>query len=58
MGNWKPVYITLTNWKNWEGSIRLKMYTYQIYKWECSGIRAVTTWDWNVRIDKDTYYYM
>ena len=30
------------------------MYTYQKYKWECSSIRAVATWDWNIREDKDT----
>ena len=35
--------------------IRLKMYTYQKYKWEYSSIRAVATWDWTVRQDKDTY---
>ena len=32
--------------------IRLKIYTYQKYKWECSHIKAVATWDWNVRKDK------
>ena len=32
--------------------IKLKMHTYQKYKWECSSIKAVATWDWNVRKDK------
>ena len=27
---------------------RLKMYTYQKYKWELARIKAVTTWEWNV----------
>ena len=31
------------------------MYAYQKYKWECSSIKAVATWDQNVRKDKDTY---
>ena len=28
------------------------MHTYQKYKWECSSIKAVATWDWNLRKDK------
>ena len=28
------------------------MHTYQKYKWECSSIKEVVTWDWNVRKDK------
>ena len=32
--------------------IRLKTHIYQKYKWECSSIKAVATWDWNVRKDK------
>ena len=32
--------------------MRLKMYTYQKYKWECPSIKAVATWDWNVKKDK------
>ena len=38
--------------------IRLKMYTYQKYKWECSSIKAVATWHWNVRKDKDTSIWL
>ena len=34
------------------------MYTYQKYKWECSSINAVETWDWNVRKDRHLLVYI
>ena len=42
MGNQKPVYITKLK-KLEKVVIRLKMYTYQKYKRECSSTRAVAT---------------
>ena len=34
------------------------MYAYQKYKWECSSIKAVATWDQNVRKDRHLLVYV